>query len=216
MLNRSFQSPHQSRVALITKQGQGFSLIELLISIALLGIMGGIGVSIFAVINSSYNTANALSKMQTQGSQVLEVLERSIRGSSDAVVTGNGGGCSNDQCLIITIPSNSIEYSINGGCGKTVYGWTAPTSAVNGQLVRYYLTDTNSQCNGSVPIQLFDTDIRAGVSIRQNGTNNIFTANSGAEGINSIVINMVLAEGIAHGANATTIPLRTTVSLRDY
>ena len=66
---------NRSKTASNISQGQGFSLIELLISIALLGIMGGIGVSIFAVINSSYNTANALSKMQTQGSQVLEVLE---------------------------------------------------------------------------------------------------------------------------------------------
>ena len=216
MINQLFQLLPQSKVTSMAKQDHGFSLIELLVSIALLGIMGGIGVSIFAVINNSYNTANALSKMQTQGAQVLEVLERSIRSSSDAVVTGNGGGCNNDQCLIITIPSSSIEYSINGGCGKTVYGWTAPTSSVNGQMVRYYLTDNNSQCNGSVPIQLFDTDTRAGVSIRQNGANNIFTANTGAEGIDSIVINMILAEGIAKGANATTIPLRTTVSLRDY
>jgi prepilin-type N-terminal cleavage/methylation domain-containing protein len=216
MSNQNFSLNPKLQNAISHHQAAGFSLIELLVSIALLGILGGIGVSIFAVINNSYDSANALSRMQTQGSQVLEVLERSIRGSTNIEERGNGGGCANDRCLIITIPSNSIEYSINGGCAKTVYGWTAETGSTNGQLVRYYLTDTNSQCNGSVPIQLFDTDPRAGVSVQQkDGSTNIFTTNTGAEGISSVTINMVLSEGV-NISNPITIPLRTTVSLRYY
>src|SRR5690606_12325380 len=117
--------------------------------------------------------------------------ERSIRGAIDAEVVSNGSsGCSYEDCLIITLPTNSLEYSVNGGCSKTVYGWSGPTSNLNGQLVRYYLNDAHSQCNGSVPIQLFDTDPRAGVSIRKNGTNEIFTVATGAEGLDRVVIDM--------------------------
>ena len=96
---------------------QGFSLIELLVSMALLSIMAGIGLSVFAIINTSYNQSQALSKMQTQGSQVLEVIERSIRGGSNVeVVDSSADGCDRAACLKIEIPSSSLVYQINGGC----------------------------------------------------------------------------------------------------
>ncbi len=218
MVNKLSQSQPSFTAARLPQSGAGFTLVELLVSIALLGILGGIGVSIFAVINNSYDTANALSRMQTQGAQVLEVLERSIRGASDVEVRSHDGDCTDtDNCqVIITIPPNSLEYSINGGCAQTVYDWTAPTSEDNGTLTRYYLTDTGDQCNDSTAIQLFDTDERSGVSVRKSDSAAIFTVNTGDEGISSVTIDMVLAEGVTVGSTATTIPLRTTVSLRDY
>ena len=82
----------------------GFTLVELLVSIALLSIMAGIGISIYAVINSSYDQSQALSLMQTQGSQVLEVIERSIRGSNRAEVISDSN-CAEDLCLVIGVPS---------------------------------------------------------------------------------------------------------------
>lgn len=199
--------------------GEGFTLIELLVSIALLSIVGGIGISVFAIINTSYNQSNALSLMQSQGSQVLEVMERSIRGSSGVETATNGqSGCLDTHCLVVEVPTSSIEYSINGQCSYTIYGWTGERSSSpvrNGTLSRYYVDNYGSLCNGSVPIVLFDDDPRHGISVQQLD-GDIFKVVTGNDGIDSVNISFNLSSGVAISADHANVPLRTTVGLRDY
>jgi prepilin-type N-terminal cleavage/methylation domain-containing protein len=205
--------PHQSPAS---KSQLGFSLIELLVSIALLSIMGSIGLTLYAIINNSYQSSNIMSKMQTQGSQAMEVLERSIRGASDARTIPTGVGCeAYAQCLVLGVPSSSLEYQINGGCSQTVYGWKEPTASTNGELWRYYLNNDNTECNGSQPIDLFDSHARNGISVEQQA-GAIFATNAGGDGVDSVRVSFKLAQGVTISNRQVSVPLKTTVSLRDY
>jgi len=205
---------------LLLQEQQGLSLIELLVSIGLLAILGGIGVSIFAIINTSYNQSQALSKMQTQGSQVLEVIERSIRGSSNVQQVGNGqNGCTGNSCLVIEVPTSSLEYQINGGCNQTVYAWRQPnvSQSKNGSLVRYYLNENNAACGTpSTEIELFDTNPSLGVSIERLDGDNVFTIIQGSNNIDAVEIAFNLSTGVNITNGTANVPLRTTVGLRDY
>lgn len=204
------QNPPSSRMA------NGFSLIELLVSMGLLAIIGGIGVSIFAIINTSYNQSNALSQMQTQGSQVLEVIERSVRGASNIHTASSGSdGCLNTLCLIAEIPSNSIEYEINGQCSQTVYGWNNETASQNGTISRYYLDDFNNLCNGT-PIVLFDDHTYTGISVTELDGEDVFTVIDGPDGVDAVEIAFNLSSGVDVPTDHANVPLRTTVGLRDY
>ena len=193
----------------------GFTLVELLVSIALLSIMAGIGISIYAVINSSYDQSQALSLMQTQGSQVLEVIERSIRGSNRAEVISDSN-CAEDLCLVIGVPSNSIEYSVNGNCDSTVYGWSAPSGSTNGSIVRYTWNSDGTPCNTATKFELFDSDPRRGISVGQLDGQEVFSLNTGSNGLNSITIQMELGQGVNVDNPQVTMPIRSTAAMRNY
>lgn len=204
----------------------GFSLIELLVSMALLGIIAGIGVSLFAVINNAYNRADAVSRMQTQGQQMMEQLERSIRSASEvAIVAGTddlNDDCTANQCLILTIPTASIEYTLNGQCQTTAYSWSdanfTPGLQANGSLKRYTPAGSSGSCTLGT-IDMFDTNTRTGISVEPT-SGNVFTLST-ASSITNVSISFNLTQGVerkpASGAdNRAKVPLKTTTSLRNY
>jgi prepilin-type N-terminal cleavage/methylation domain-containing protein len=200
----------------------GFSLIEILVSIALLSIMSGIGISLFAIVNNSYNRANTISAIQSQGSSLMEQIERSIRSASAATVSPDYGCLSGaSQCLSLAMPTDSLEYQTNGNCEVTEYDWIAPTSSSNGRLQRAWKNKDGSACNGSAT-DLFSIDAKDGISVeRVNGQTGVFAVTTSANSPTSVLVALDLKQGVslkpASGDdNRSQVPFITTVSLRKY
>jgi prepilin-type N-terminal cleavage/methylation domain-containing protein len=183
-MNKDFlQQPAVRRLRGLTT---GYSLIEVLVSVAILSILSGVGLSIYAITSSSFSKTNAMSKIQGQGSQVVEALGRSIRSSSKATlstVSPGSGQCpgyidagTTCQRLNLVQPSGSIDASQGYGCLEVNYLWIPideppgdPTARKSGRLIKYYgpigcdaIADANTP---EVPIELFDSSIDQGVSI---------------------------------------------------
>src|SRR4051794_24291809 len=96
---------------------KGFTLIEILVSIGILSILGGIGVTIYAITSSSFQRADAVNTLQSSGSQVLEMISRSVHSGVDLNVwdaDNNPSDCTvaNHPCeAVITEPINSLDYT---------------------------------------------------------------------------------------------------------
>ncbi len=209
------------------RKPQGFSLIELLVSMALIGILAGVGGSIFIMVNNANSRSVALSKLQTQNSQNSEVLERAIRSSGKATVLNpNVEGCLSDatSCLQLQIVTSSIEYNLNNNCYYTYYAWYAPTATANGRLVRYFRNQSLANCPiaASQPFDLFDTDPASGASVESGSAGpSIFLVKLGDEGINTVLVTAKLAQGVtfkpSSGAdNRVTVNMRSSANLRNY
>ena len=196
----------------------GFSLIEILVSIALLSIMSGIGMSLYAIVNNSYTRANNISKIQSQGSSIMENIERNVR-SALSVTTAPSYSCPNGttECLSLNMPSSSIEYQNSGNCPITEYDWIAPSgTTTNGLLKKAWKNIDGSACNGTAA-DLFNTDPAKGISVELvNGQSHVFSVTSSATSPDSVLIAMNLTDGVAIGSSRSQVPFITTISLRTY
>lgn len=205
-----------------TRNQSGFSLIEILVAIALLSIMSGIGVSLYAIINNAYSRAHTISTIQTRGSSAMEVVERSIRSSTKAVTPAT---CSGTSCLLLTISANSSvykDYNIRPSatptnCTKMRYVFTSESQGNNGTLVRQWLDDNENSCGptSEASINLFsigNTPTRDSINVRTLDGAPIFVLNEPADGVKSVLIRLNLAQGGV--SNAPSVPITTTVSLR--
>lgn len=96
---------------------KGFTLVELLLTLVILGIlMGGIYV-VFNISQLASNEDMALLSLQQQGRQAMDGMTREIRksksGLSDITITTPGPN--SGAVIIFKIPSNSycFKYSVN-------------------------------------------------------------------------------------------------------
>ena len=65
----------------------GFTLVELLVSIGLVLIIGTIGTSVIASILRSYNKAHIINEIEQNGSYVLSLMESQIRNAASVSPT---------------------------------------------------------------------------------------------------------------------------------
>jgi prepilin-type N-terminal cleavage/methylation domain-containing protein len=204
----------------------GFSLIEILVSIALLSIMSSIGVSLYAIVNNSYSRANSISRIQSQGSSVMEGIERNIRSSINATtspdyscpttITVNGTPATVAQCLSLQMPNDSIEYK-NTQCEITEYDWVDKTATTNGRLLRATKLADGTICNGGMPADLFNSDTSKGISVEVvNGQTGVFVATVPSSSPTNVTAAINLLDGVALGGVRSQVPFITTISLRDY
>lgn len=186
----------------------GFSLIEILVSIALLSLMSGIGISLYAIVNNSYSRANTISNIQSQGSSMMEQMERTVRSATNATVSTpcDGTGCT----LTLTVPTQSLDYQTKN-CTTIAYAWQQS----NGTLTRSWQNCSNGDTSGS--IALFDTTSNASITVDKIATaDSIFTLNSSVNGApTSVLVSMNLLQG-GGVSNPSQVPFVTTISLRDY
>ena len=68
---------------------KGFTLTELLIVVALMVIIAGVGGSVITSLVRSYNKANIINQIEQNGNYALSVMENQIRNAQD--VSGGGG-----------------------------------------------------------------------------------------------------------------------------
>jgi prepilin-type N-terminal cleavage/methylation domain-containing protein len=207
----------------------GFTLIEILVSIALLSILSGIGVTIFAVTNNSYARAAKVNLMQAQTSQAMEQFERSVRSASSVTLINDASSPScpanSSSCVLtLTMPSNSIDYAASK-CDTTIYTWTSPVYsgiATNGTL---QLSHGGVSCPDTSSHTLFDTDAQSGISIEaiDNVTNvlSVTTYTVGSTPGYKVTMEFNATEGVnikpgGSLANRANLVINRSVVLRNY
>lgn len=217
----------QHRRAKLTS-ASGFTLMELLVSIALISILSIMLVGVVTYINRTHTRTAFISEMQTQGSQAVETIERAIRSSSEASVhNGGAGGCVSQasHCLRLLINNETLEHQLNGQCRYTFYAWYAPNgSSSNGRMERYArdMPAPNSFTNcGPTQYSLFNTDRLSGTSVEMtDGVSHIFEVDgSSVDNVTAVKINMTLRHGVGQptlgSSSRPQVFFNTTVNLRN-
>lgn len=119
---------------------KGFTLIEVLIAVSLIGIIGAVGGTIFAAVIRSYNKTQITNELQQNGEMVLSKMEQAIRNASEVTPISSSEG--------------SWEISVKKQAGSSVtFGWKGPAGGANGYIYQDLdnpLTNTNPTTGVSV------------------------------------------------------------------
>lgn len=176
---------------------QGFTILELLVVTAILGILIGIASSVFIGVLRSQNKTQVTNEARQNAAIVIDLFERDIRPAQSVVATA-------PNILEINYRNKTIVWTCNNA------------SSGNGQFTRLDA--------GNLEV-LTNTDASSGVNIRcDNGataspTNDVF-ATTGTAGVQQIVL---FAFTVEQGVGAPTrndyqinIPFETTVGTRSF
>jgi prepilin-type N-terminal cleavage/methylation domain-containing protein len=87
------------------KKSKGFSLIEVMISIAIIGVIGVISTAIFTQTLKISSQTDTISKLKQNGDQAISLIEDSLR-SADAVICY---GSTSGTAVIDTIVIRTLE-----------------------------------------------------------------------------------------------------------
>ena len=181
----------------LAKNKNGYTLIEVLVVIAILGIMVSVSSAIFIGTLRSQNKANAVSQARQNAALVIDSFERDVRGASSITPTG-----SSNQ-ITLTVASDTIVWTC------------AMVAGENGRITRQRVPDppvsvtvstrespsaVNIVCPGPLPAAAFTV--------------------AGGGGSNQIVtLSFTVQQNVASGARAdfgTNQSFRTTVGTRVY
>ena len=194
---------------------KGFTLVEFLVVISILGIAGGLVLSIFTNSLRGSNKSQIVSLIKQNGQSILEIMDKTIRESDDIVCFNNS-------------TSASTLVVVKGGI-YTRYRFIGPTIVANGFLqqdnpMQPSLPDINADITlfkDSVCIDpmsavniLSDTNTSSGVSLEgasiQKNTRSGFNDN--------VTIQFMLKPGIqvsqAIASQIDPVTFKTTVQLR--
>lgn len=176
----------------------GFTMIELLVVLAVLGIIAAIGGEILMTVIRTYNKANIIGELQQNGNYVLSQLEEEIRESGAVSQT------SSHDLTVVRRDESTVTYSFiePSGSGGT---------CVNGRLER--------SLDGGAAQVMTNTDNKGGINV-------IFTTPDPSAfevDATSIPNKVNITLKISQACNASTridyqaeTVLKTTVSLRTY
>ncbi len=182
---------------------KGFTLIEMIVVVAVLIIMGAILSQIFSNTLRGSNKAQVLSSIKQNGQSALDTMDKTIRQA--------------DKVVCVSLTGNEIVTFQSGTYTK--FAFVAPTLLING----YIYQDNSNQpldCSTFSANQqiLTDTNLITGVSINTLG--GVFNVNNqaGFGDIVTIKFNVSPGLGIASSFNNQIDPItfQTTVSLRGY
>ncbi|MCA9391847.1 type II secretion system protein [candidate division WWE3 bacterium] len=174
------------------KNNEGFTLVELLVTITVLGVITGVMITTFISLSSAYDKADVITQINHEGLRSMEQIVRMVRNSYNATVNGTTE-------LILDIPddSSNVEYSTNGSC-KTV----TLTHVVNQPSSPNVITKVASDCAGTpscsalAPCSLTSSDV---------SVNNLdFTLKEGGTDPDLVTITFDLEQGKDSSLNLDT------------
>lgn len=198
---------------------QGFTLVELLVTVSILGIIGLLFFSIFSSSLRGGNKAQIVLAIKQNGQSLLENLDKTIR-SADSIVCVN----------------NSTAVIIKDGV-YTRYRFIAPTSSTNGLIqqdnpvqpaesdIKLFVNNvcTDPMDPNSVINILTDTKSDTGVSVDfatgSDGNNLPFFERNKESGFKDVIIiqfDVGQGVGVVGGTSTTIDPVnfKTTIQLR--
>ncbi|MDQ3098434.1 MAG: type II secretion system GspH family protein [bacterium] len=213
------------------KNEQGFTLIEILVVIAIVGVLTGITSDIFIQIVRGSNKANVVTEIKQNGDNVLNQLERTIRNAEE--ITAMGGSNTSWTTVSTSVPWIDVSSVVSpytwtcatkycaiilknqgaaGGYSKIeIHAQTLSGSTVIGdQKCNSTPFTTNDQdqtkspyeCNGNIRI-VTDTSSDP-VAILKNGTDDV-----NASSIGQVITNTERRSGVSVRANTAADPFFT-------
>ncbi len=206
---------------------KGFTLIEILVVITIIGILTGITADIFIQIVRGSNKANVVTEIKQNGDNILNQLERAIRNAEEITAFGSTADawgptswtdtttvvapytwtCATKYCAIIlknqgaTGGYTKIEIHAQTTTGSTIVGDQKCNSApftANDQDQ----TKSPVECNGNIRL-VTDTSSDP-VSVLKNETDSVTPATIG-----QVISNTETRSGVSVTANATGDPYFT-------
>ncbi len=172
---------------------KGFTLLEVLVTTAIIGVLFVVSSSIFINTIRSANKANITNEAKENSSLLIESLQRDVRNSTGASVTLAGlPGPTGDTLTITTASGSSITWICS-----------AATSTDNGYITREALTVTNRD-----PVN--------GVSVVD--CSNFFTVTAGANYLLTIDFGFTQGKGVTGGSQdiQTLVSHKVSISARGH
>lgn len=148
------------------KKVNGFTLIEVMISITIIGVIGIISAAIFTQTLKTSTQTEALSNLKQNGEQAVNVMDEVIRNAQAVVCYGPSSGTTKDTLVIRTIEGKYIKFRfsspVSSGATITQNGYIARQDDLNPTLLSTFCT---AAPNTSLEAALTNKDISSGVSI---------------------------------------------------
>lgn len=194
----------------------GFTLIEILVAMAIVAIIGVIFVTIFANTLRGSNKSQVLAVIKQNGQAILENISKSIRGADSIVCKSNSG----DVLTIIKNGSYTRFRFVPPAVGSNgiiqrdnpVQPSTAPEDNI--QLFLSTICTDPMGTDSSQVDTLTDTNTQSGVSV----TTGLFERSRQSGFKDSITVSFTLGPGVnvpaAIAGQIDPIPFQTTIGLR--
>lgn len=188
----------------------GFTLIEILMALAVLGIVAGVSVTVFLSVMQSYTKSVIINKLRSEGSRVMEDLSRVVKGGNELIGVGAGPPYEN---LTVILDRESLEYAQNGNCETVNFVYQLAGSDYNNGILKNL-----SDCDGTKvgEGEITDDDWITGVNV---SSVSYTVTDGGGLRPDQINIELVLEQGLGAPSRkeyAAGVTLRNTVSTRDY
>lgn len=204
--------------------GKGFTIIELLVAIGILGIVAGVGVQIFLTVSKSFAKAQIVSELQQEGSRVIAEISRVVKDAArvEANITGDttcaGGGAigtfTTSNMLEITLNKESLEYKTNGNCLKVIFCRADADATHNNHLYKK-LQNCNLAAVGEG--ELTNSNRATGIDVDTAQT--IFTVSGGGAQPYLVSMDLKLKQGLEVPQRAiyqAEVEIKNSVSTRNF
>ncbi len=194
-----------------TTNQTGFTLIEILVTVAILGLISTVAISIFTSMTAAYNKSSIINELREEGSRVMDDMERLVRSSSEANCINAAG--SPTTCptsgLGLTLSEGSLEYLQNGSCKEVKF--QKQSAANKNDHIYKFLSDCEVGAIGAGEMTNIDTT--SGVNVLT------LTFNVTGSDPKVVKIYLTLEQGLAAAGRQdyqANVNLETTVSTRSY
>lgn len=178
----------------------GFTLIEILVVIAIFAILALVGTDLFSSVLRGSNKAQVQSEIKQNGQVVLNTIERYVRSSTNAAVSGN-------KLTLTQRDGESVDFEYVPGCTPP------PSCSPNGKITLKIGSGTAEE--------LTNTNIVSGAHV-QNAVFSVVSPTPPAvpSATTQVVeIELTLSQGTAAPTRkdfVAVITLKTTVLTRSY
>ena len=187
--------------------GLGFTLVEILVVISLVGIVLGMGFSTLASTLRSSVKSTIFSQVKQTGDLTMEIMTRTIRSAIDVCVQGDDLTIYSSSVNCVSPPSGP---STRFRCTEGNPGGLTDDEQ-NGKIERFKIDS-----DGNVVPQASGT-LTSGVRVKDGEESCVFAVTNTIP--KRVVIDFILTQAVRFGNNvdtAVTIPFHTEISLRNF
>ncbi len=210
-------------------KSNGFTMIEILVVMAIMAIVGTIMVAIFSNTLKGSNKSQILAVIKQNGQAVLDNLDKTVRSADNVVCRSNDGntlvvvknGGYTRFRLLRPNNADSAKGTCNSlnGCIQQDFPVQPATPPKNDTVVFVNGLCTDPMGSDSLtPQTLTDTNSQTGVSARNTGSGSMFTVTKQAGSKDNITIKFELAPAVgipaASASQIDPVAFQTTIQLR--